>query len=124
MARSTLQPKRKASGGRYKPQAKRSSNVARNPTATKLAETKRKSIRSRGGNKKTVQLTTNKINVTNPKTKKTKVTTIKTALENSANRNFVKRNILTKGAIVDTELGKAKITSRPGQEGTLNGVLV
>ncbi len=124
MARSTLKSKRKPSGGRYKPATKRLANLARDPTATKLGETKKRQIRARGGHTKTVLLTVNKINVMNPKTKKSQVTEIKTTMENPANRNFVKRNILTKGAIVDTKLGKVKITSRPGQEGTLNGVLV
>ena len=36
----------------------------------------------------------------------------------------VRRNILTKGAIIETDAGKAKITNRPGQEGTVNAVLV
>ena len=38
--------------------------------------------------------------------------------------SYVRRNIITKGAIVKTEAGLVKITSRPGQDGTLNGILV
>ena len=34
------------------------------------------------------------------------------------------RNILTKGAFVETNLGKVKITSRPGQDGNMNGILI
>jgi len=49
---------------------------------------------------------------------------IKEVVKNKANRHFVRRNILTKGAVIETELGKAKITSRPGQEGMVNAVLV
>ena len=45
-------------------------------------------------------------------------------IENSANPNYVRRNIITKGAIVETELGHAKVTSRPGQDGVVNGVIV
>ena len=45
-------------------------------------------------------------------------------VDNPANRNFVKRNIMTKGTVVETDKGKVRITSRPGQEGSLNGVLV
>ena len=45
-------------------------------------------------------------------------------IENPSNPHLVRRNILTKGAVVETKLGKAKVTSRPGQEGTLNGVLI
>ena len=60
----------------------------------------------------------------NPKTKKSQKAELKTVVESPANRNFVRRNIITKGSVVETSLGKVKITSRPGQEGTLNGVLV
>ena len=47
-----------------------------------------------------------------------------TVTENPANKNYVRRNYLTKGAVVTTELGKAKITNRPGQDGCINAVLV
>ena len=47
-----------------------------------------------------------------------------TVLENGANSHFVRRNIITKGAIVETEIGKAKITPRTGQKGIVNGVLI
>ena len=43
--------------------------------------------------------------------------------ENPANPNYVRRNLLTKGAIIKTELGNARILSRPGQDGTINAVL-
>jgi len=45
-------------------------------------------------------------------------------VSSEANRHFVRRNIITKGAIVRTEAGDAKITSRPGQEGAINAVLI
>ena len=38
--------------------------------------------------------------------------------------NYVRRNILTKGAIVETELGRARITSRPGMDGIISGVVI
>ena len=47
-----------------------------------------------------------------------------TVVENTANTHFVRRNIITKGAVVDTSLGRVKVTSRPGQHGMINGVLV
>ncbi|PIN87382.1 30S ribosomal protein S8e, partial [Candidatus Woesearchaeota archaeon CG10_big_fil_rev_8_21_14_0_10_32_24] len=55
---------------------------------------------------------------------KTQKTVIVTVVENPSNPHLVRRNILTKGAVVETKMGKARITSRPGQEGTLNGVLI
>ena len=66
----------------------------------------------------------NKINVVDPESNKSETVEIITVLENSADPNYVRRNIITKGAIVETSAGKAKVTSRPGQDGVLNGVLV
>jgi small subunit ribosomal protein S8e len=43
---------------------------------------------------------------------------------NEASKDLNRRHILTKGAIIETELGTAKITSRPGQHGVLNAVLI
>ena len=63
------------------------------------------------------------INVTdkNGKTTKTEMVNV---VENPANPNLVRRNVITKGAVVETKLGKARVTSRPGQEGVVNGILV
>ena len=58
------------------------------------------------------------------KGKKYKRVKIETVIDNPANRNFIRRNILTKGTIVKTELGKARITNRPGQEAHVNAVLI
>ncbi len=44
--------------------------------------------------------------------------------ENPANPNYVRRSILTKGTVVKTSEGKARITSRPGQDGVVNAVPV
>ena len=55
---------------------------------------------------------------------KTSIADIETVELNGANRNYVRRNIITKGAIIQTTLGKAKVTNRPGQDGSINAVLV
>lgn len=39
------------------------------------------------------------------------------------NPHHARENIVTKGAIIETELGKARVTSRPGQHGVVNAVL-
>jgi len=49
---------------------------------------------------------------------------IETVEENGANPNYVRRNLLTKGAIIRTEIGRARIVSRPGQDGVINAVLI
>ncbi len=63
-------------------------------------------------------------NVYDKKTKKFYKTKIKNVAENPANRHYVRRNIMTRGAIIETEKGKAVVTSRPGQDGTVNAVLI
>ena len=125
MAIQQKRSRRKISGGRYKRIKKKKLYYLGNlPRATKIAETKKSSIRILGGNFKTYLLSANIANVYNPKTKKYEKTQIETILENPANRHFVRRNILTKGSVIKTKLGKARVTSRPGQEGTVNAVLV
>ena len=49
---------------------------------------------------------------------------IKAVLESPDNRHYTRMNIITKGAVIDTELGKAKVTSRPGQHGVVCAVLL
>ncbi|MEM4267209.1 MAG: 30S ribosomal protein S8e [Candidatus Woesearchaeota archaeon] len=125
MAISQLRSKRKSTGSRYKNSRKKKLyELGSEPTLTRLEKRVCFSARKLGGNRKLRLLSANEINLIDPKTKKAKKAHIKTVIENPANRHFVRRNILTKGTIVETEFGKAKITSRPGQEGTINGVLI
>ena len=125
MALVNSRPKRKTTGGRYVAyRKKRVFELRREPTLTKLGEKKTKTFRGRGASLKEVLMQVNNANVYNPKTKKFSQAKIKTIVENKANRHFVIRNILTKGTVIDTDLGKARVTSRPGQEGTVNAVLL
>jgi small subunit ribosomal protein S8e len=126
MAISQLKSNRKASGGRYKRVfSKKMANLGSLPAMTRLGPDKATSKRVRAGKIKTLLLNAEKVNVADPKTKKVSVDYIKTVSENNANRNYVRRNIITKGAIVALKSGKnAKITSRPGQTKVLSAVLV
>ncbi len=90
----------------------------------KLDENKTKKVRTYGGKKKLKLLRANKLNVFDPNTGKGELVKILSVKENSANPNYVRMNIITKGAVVETEKGLAKVVSRPGQEGSLNGILV
>ena len=102
---------------------KRKSELGRDPAETRLDEKRLRKIRTRGGNEKLRLATGNKINVTDANGK-TKVVDILGVVENTANPNYVRRNIITKGAIVETPEGNAKVTSRPGQDGVINGILI
>jgi len=125
MALTSHRSKRKITGGRYQEARKKRVFELRSPAIlTKLAPKKVKTLRGVGGNTKQKIMSTTIVHVLDPKTKKHSSETIKTIVENTANRHFVRRNIITKGAIVETAKGKVKITSRPGQVGVLQGVLV
>lgn len=116
---------RKPSGGRYKrKKGKRLSNKGGLPRETKVGKQGAKQFRVRGGTIKTVLLTADTVNVFDPKTKKFEKLKIETIIDNPANRHFIRRNILTKGAIIKTEKGNARVTNRPGQEGMINAVLI
>ena len=117
--------RRKTTGGRLRlHRGKRKTEIGREKQITVIGKETKKRVRTRGSNLKFRVLSATAVNEYDPKTKKTVKTTMKTVLENPANPNYVRRNIITKGAIIDTEKGKARITSRPGQHGTINAVLI
>jgi len=125
MAISQSRSKRKPSGSVYRSYRKKRKNECGNSAVlTKIDKSKVKCVRVTGGNEKLKLLRSDAVNLMNPKTKKCVKATIKNVVDNTANRNFVRANILTKGTVVDTDKGKARITNRPGQEGTVNAVLI
>lgn len=125
MAITHGKPSRKPSGALLRShRKKRAYETGSTPTLPRLGEKKLKYVRMLGGTYKQRLLQVNKINVVDPKTKKCFIAVAKNVVENPANRYYVRRNVLTKGTVVVTDKGKVKITSRPGQVGTVNGVLV
>jgi small subunit ribosomal protein S8e len=114
---------RKLTGGRYTNKGKKKLHSLRGQQRiTKLGEIKTKSMGTRGGNSKKVSLTQNQANViVKGKAQKAKISNV---LETPSNRFWARQNIITKGAIIETELGKAQITNRPSQEGMIQAVLV
>jgi small subunit ribosomal protein S8e len=126
MAIWQAESKRKPSGGRLIPaHKKRKFEIGRETQPATIGEPKRKSVRTRGGHNRVRIIMGNVVVVTDPKTGKARKADIVPpgVVTNPANPHYVRRNIITKGAIVKTSLGLARITSRPGQDGTLNGVL-
>jgi small subunit ribosomal protein S8e len=76
----------------------------------------------RGGNQKSVAKRSETLNLSvNGEVKKVEIESVE---ENDANPNYVRRSILTKGTIIETGEGTARITSRPGQDGVVNAKLV
>jgi small subunit ribosomal protein S8e len=116
--------KRKPSGGKRKPyRTKRSHERGGYPVETRIGEAELKVETGRGGNLKLKLLSGDEVNVSDPATGKTERLKILGVVRNPASVDYNRRGIITKGAIVRTEKGLAKIVSRPGQDGVLNAVI-
>ncbi len=118
-------PRRKRTGARLRPlRKKRRFEIAREAQFATVGPGTIKTYRVRGANQKLRILTASTINVYDPATKSTRRAKVVTVRANPANPNYVQRNIITRGAVVETEIGLVRVTSRPGQHGLLNGVRV
>ncbi|WP_174589954.1 30S ribosomal protein S8e [Methanocella conradii] len=116
---------RKLTGGRLRPnRGKRKFELGRDIIQPVIGPTVRKTVNVMGNGRKVKVLKEDMVNVTDPKTGKTQRVKMTTEVDNPANKNYIRRNILTRGAIVMTDIGKAKITSRPGQDGEVNAILL
>ena len=120
--------RRKSSGGRLKRpsryRGKRRTEIATEKQHSLIGKPNRKVYRKRSGLQTVRILADEVINVNDPSTGETKRATLESVVENPAAANYVRRNIMTKGAVVQTDLGSVRITSRPGRAGVLNGVLL
>lgn len=117
--------KRKPTGGKRKPyRKKRKFEMGSFPVETTLGEPKRKVERGRGGNIKVKLISDKYACVTDLKTGKTQKVEILRVVRNPANIDYDRRGVITKGAIIETPLGLARVTSRPGQNGVINAVLI
>ncbi len=79
--------------------------------------------RVRGNNRKTALKTIDFVNLATEGAKVKKVKILK-VLENATNNDYKRRGIITKGAILETQEGKCRIVSKPGQNGIVNAVLL
>jgi small subunit ribosomal protein S8e len=125
MAVIQARSKRKPSGGAYKSTlTKRKHMIGGLPVLTRLGEAKRKVVKTKGGGAKAKLMGATTANVMDPTSHKVAILPIKNVVENPANRYYVRRNILTKGTIIETEKGRARVTSRPGQDGVVHALLL
>lgn len=117
---------RKPTGGlKRRHRGKRKYELGSPPANTSLSDTEeRVVVRVRGGNKEVVLKKALYINIAVPSEGAVKKTKVIDVVETPSNPQNARFKIITKGTIVKTELGLAKVTSRPGQDGILNGVLI
>ncbi len=117
--------KRKPTGGRLvASHGKRKFEIGREKQFTRIGEQTLKQYRGAGGSVKVGMLSAQYANVVDRKTNTVKKVKILTVKSNPSDPNYVQRNIMNKGATISTEIGDAVITSRPGQDGAVNAVLL
>lgn len=116
--------KRKTSGGRYRPiRSKKAREIGENPLYTKVEKKQKARVkRGRGGRTSSSLITAAFANISEGKNaKKVKITDV---VENTASRHFVRQRVITKGAIIKTDAGLARVTSKPTKDGVVNAILL
>ena len=117
--------KRKHTGGLIKhTRSRRSDEKDSFSVDTLLGDHSIRVKNSRGGNVKISLVSDNSVNVIDKSTNSIKKVAITRVLKNPSNRDYERRGVITRGAILDTELGKVRVLSRPGQSGIIDGILI
>jgi len=113
----------KVTGGRRHPlRSRRKYEMDRFPNEALIGEQITITRKVRGKNVKTAIKTIDSVNLAiDSKIKRVKIIKV---LENATNNDYQRRGIISKGAILETEEGKCRVVSRPGQNGTVNAILV
>lgn len=115
---------RKFTGGRkVAMRDRRKFEIDRYPNEAVMGTMEIVSRRIRGNNVKNALKTAEFANVVDPNSKKIVRARILQVTKNSANKDYERRGVITKGALLETESGTARVVSRPGQEGTVNAIL-
>jgi len=114
---------RKRTGGRRRPASdKRKHQLGSEPTETRVGDGRFKTIDARGTTEKVRALSTDTASVAVGDD--VVAATIENVAENPSNPNYARRNIITKGAVIETSEGRARVTSRPGQDGQVNATSI
>ena len=113
----------KVTGGRRHPlRSRRKYEIDRFPNEALIGEQITITRKVRGKNVKTAIKTIDSVNLAiDSKIKRVKIIKV---LEKATNNDYQRRGIISKGAILETEEGKCRVVSRPGQHGTVNAILV
>ena len=113
----------KVTGGRRHPlRSRRKYEIDRFPNEAIIGEQITITRKVGGKNVKTAIKTIDSVNLAiDSKIKRVKIIKV---LENATNNDYQRRGIISKGAILETEEGKCRVVSRPGQHGTVNAILV
>jgi small subunit ribosomal protein S8e len=117
--------KQKKTGGKKRPyRTRRIYDQGRHPVETTFRESKRKKVKGRSGKIKNKIISVDMVNVSDPGSGITERQKILDVVRNPANADYNRRRVITKGTIIRTEKGLARIVSRPGQVGSLNAIVI
>jgi len=114
----------KITGGRRHPlRIRRKYEIDRYPNEPVNGSQVTVTRRVRGNNNKTALKAVDFVNLSTGESKVKKSKIIK-VLENATNNDYKRRGIITKGAILETQEGKCRVVSKPGQNGIVNAILL
>jgi small subunit ribosomal protein S8e len=114
---------RKYTGGRkIAMRSRRKYEIDRYPNEAIVGSNVKVTRRVRGDNNKIAFKTVEFANVSNLEEKKTTKSKILGVIKNTANKDYERRGVITKGTLIETELGLAMVVSRPGQVGVINAI--
>ena len=102
--------------------SRRKFEIDRYPNEAVIGSNVKVTRRVRGDNSKTALKTVELANVSNVEENKTTRLKILRVIKNTANKDYERRGVITKGTVIETELGLARVISRPGQVGIINAV--
>lgn len=116
--------KRKKTGGkRHKSRGRRAFEKDGFPIEPLVGEPRRKIFRVRGGNIKVSIISDSFANVADKQGKVQRAKILRVKL-NPSNRDYQRRGVITKGTVIETELGEARVTSKPTDNGVINAKLI
>lgn len=102
--------------------SRRKFEIDRYPNEAVIGGNLKVTRRVRGNNNKTALKTVEFANISNPEENKTTKSKILRVIKNAANKDYERRGVITKGTVIETELGLAKVVSRPGQVALINAI--
>ncbi|NWJ21046.1 30S ribosomal protein S8e [Marine Group I thaumarchaeote] len=109
-------------GRRHVLRSRRKYEIDRFPNEALIGDQITITRKVRGKNTKVAIKTIDSVNLAlDSKIKRVKIIKV---LENATNNDYQRRGVISKGAILETEEGKCRVVSRPGQHGTVNAILV
>lgn len=116
---------RKLTGGRkVAMRGRRKFEIDRYPNEAVVGASQVVARRIRGNNNKVAFKSAEFANVIDQENKRVIKSKILRVTKNPANRDYERRGVVSKGAIIESENGTARVVSRPGQDGVVNAILI